>query len=128
MLVKTVSSLLRPRTLCRSHLYLLNLTAASQSTFGKHRWLIHLFLGGVLEDTDGVHRPLIEGVGAPNQFPLGSVASYLTYVDVRLNIPMTRDNNAGTTGVAIGGGGKYISMVAAALVFTRPLRKLEPHS
>ena len=48
-----------------------------------------------VEDTDGVcadppymHRP--------HQCPLGSVASYLIYVDMRLHIPMTHRNDAGT--------------------------------
>ena len=37
-----------------------------------------------LENTDGVRRPhLAKGVGAVHQCPLGSVASYLIYADVR---------------------------------------------
>ena len=41
-----------------------------------------------------VHRPLLcGGVDAHQQCPLGSVASYLNYADVRLHIPMTHRND-----------------------------------
>ena len=41
----------------------------------------------------GCSDPPSRGVGAPHQCPLGSVASYLIYADVRLHIPMTHHND-----------------------------------
>ena len=41
----------------------------------------------------GCTDPLKRGVGAPHQCPLGSVASYLIYADVRLRIPMTHNDD-----------------------------------
>ena len=43
------------------------------------------------EGTDGgTPTTLRRGIGAPQQWPLESVASYLIYADVGLHIPMTR--------------------------------------
>ena len=37
--------------------------------------------------------PLRRGVGAPNQYPLGSAANYLIHADVQLHIPVTYNND-----------------------------------